>query len=149
VEVTSGAPGLTFRDEDEAAAFARLLREAIRRGWGVHHLEPPWLLAAVSRDLSAAVRATTSPASAQASPGRGPVRAAPGDSAACSDQPDRLTVEVAARLAEVHPRTVRKWIARGAVLSVRGPRGAHLVDAGSLVAVISRRREGSDERKAA
>lgn len=149
MEVTRGAPGLTFRDEDEAAAFARQLREAIRRGWGVHHLEPPWLLAAASRDLSTAVRATTGPASALASPGRGPVRAAPGDSAARSDEPDRLTVEVAARLAEVHPRTVRKWIARGAVLAVRGPRGAHLVDAGSLVAVISRRREGTSERKAA
>jgi len=57
-----------------------------------------------------------------------------------------LTVEVAAKLADVHPRTVRKWLTRGAVQSARGPRGAHLVDAGSLAAMISRRRKGDDEQ---
>jgi hypothetical protein len=146
VEVTSGAPGLTFRDEGEAAAFADQLGEAIRRGWAVRQLEPPWLLAAARQGLSVALGAARGRSSAQVIAGRGPVRAAHGGPAPRSYQPDTLTTEIAARLAEVHPRTVRKWIARGTVQSVRGPGGAHQVDAGSLAVMISRRRKEDDER---
>ena len=145
MQVTAGAPGIGFRDEAEAAQFAEQLREAIRRGWGVHRLEPPWLLDAARRGLDASLGATRGRMSSQVTAGCGPDPAAPGGPAQRSYQPERLTVEVAARLAEVHPRTVRKWLTRGAVQSARGPRGEHLVDAGSLVAKISRSRKEHDE----
>jgi hypothetical protein len=146
VEITTGSLVIAFRDEGEAAAFADQLGEAIRRGWAVHRLQPPRLLAAARQGLRTALGAAGGRASAQAAGGGGPAGAAPGGPAARSYQPDTLTTEIAARLAEVHPRTVRKWIAEGAVQSVRGPRGAHQVDAGSLAVMISRRRKEHDEQ---
>ena len=150
MEVTNGAPGLSFRDEAEAATFARLLGEAIWRGWKVRQAEPPRLLADVRKDLDAALRAGRGRMDSQATSRSGPVQAAPGQLPPSSDQPVTLIgTEMAARLANVHPRTVRKWIKRGLVDARPGPRGAHLVDVATLAMQISRNRKGDDEREAA
>lgn len=150
MEVTSGAPAITFRDEGEAAAFARQLREALKLAYGVRHAELPYLLRAARDGLNAAFGATEGRLYPQADARRGPSGAALSHDARRSYEPVRLTVEEAARLAEVHPRTVRKWITGRDIEAVRGPRGAHLVDVSSLTAkIISRRRKEDDESKAA
>jgi hypothetical protein len=150
VDVTSGAPSLTFRDEGEAADFARQLREALKLGYTVRGNHPPRLLRAARDGLSAAFGATGGRTYPQADARRGPSGAAPARDVRLSYEPAMLTVKEASRLAEVHPRTVRKWIERRHVEARRGPGGAHQVDMGSLTAkIISRRRKGNDESRAA
>ena len=147
MEVTSGAPGLSFRDEAEARKFARELGEAIRFGYLVRRAEPPWLLNAAYKDLGARLGAAEGRTDPQVSLGSGPVQAAPAHIAASSHQPGTLIgTEMAARLASVHPRTIRKWIEKRRIDAVKGPRGEHLVDAGSLAMQMSRIRKENDER---
>lgn len=149
MEVHRGGVVVTFNDEGEAAAFARQFREALRLAYGVRHAELPYLLRAVRDGLNAASGATEGRMYPQAGARRGPSGAAPGHDARRSYEPVRLTVEEAARLAEVHPRTVRKWITGRDIEAVRGPGGAHLVDMGSLTAkIISRRRKDGDSKAA-
>jgi hypothetical protein len=140
MQVTSGGFGLTFRDEGEAADFARQLGDALRRGWGIHQAEPPLVLKTAWRDLDAALRAGWGRTNAQVNASRGPIGAAPGGIAPSSEQPDTLGTELAAKLANVHPRTLRKWIKGRLVEARRGPRGAYQVDVASLAAQISRSR---------
>jgi hypothetical protein len=147
VEVTSGAPGLTFQDEAEARRFARELDEAIKFGYRLRRAEPPWLLNTARKGLDARLGAARGRTDSQVSRHIGPVQAAPGQIAASSDQPDTLVgTEMAARIARVDPRTVRKWIDKRLIDAVRGPRGEHLVEVGSLHMQISRSRKGDDER---
>jgi hypothetical protein len=147
MEVSGSAAAITFGSEGEAAAFARQFREALHLAYGVHRAEPPYLLRAARDGLNATVGADGGRAYPQAGAGRGPSGAAPGHDPRSSYQPALLTVQEAARLAEVDPRTLRKWIERRQVEACRGPGGAHQVDMGSLVAkIIIRRRNGNDEQ---
>ena len=145
MEVSSGGPAITFRDEGEAAAFARQLAEAIKLGYRVRRAEPPRLLSTVRKDLAAALASARFPLDTQVSPYGGSAEAEAGLIAPPSDQPDMLGTELAARLANVTPRTVRTWIRERRVEARRGPRGVLLVDLASLAAEISRRRAGSED----
>lgn len=146
MQVTTGAPCLAFRDEGEAAAFARLFREALTLAYGVRRAEVPYLLRVARDGLNASFGATEGDIYAQLSGLSSPSGAAPAAGEPRSYEPVRLKVKEAARLAEVHPRTVSKWIKARQVEAVADPRGAQLVDVSSLVAkIISRRREGDDE----
>lgn len=135
MHVSSRGPSLDFRDEDEAEAFANHLDTMIRLAYRARDVEPPWVVRA-ARDslLNAGYGADRGRMNAQVTGRRGPSEAAPGHDGPLSDQPARLTVSVneAATLGDVHARTVRKWIACGAVEAVRGPRGTYRVDMGSL-----------------
>lgn len=146
MHVTSGAPCLTFRDEGEAAAFARLFREALNLAYGVRRAEVPYLLRTARDGLNASFGATRGNIYAQFNGPSGPSGAAPAHDRPRSYEPVRLKVKEAARLAEVHPRTVGKWIERRQVEAVPGPRGSYLVDVGSLTAkIISRSRKDGGE----
>lgn len=149
MEFTSRGPSLDFRDDDEAEAFGYQIATAIKLAYDVRDAAVPSLLRAARDylvpDASGAMRGNVNP---QVIAPRGPSKVAPGHDVPRSDQVG-VTVNEAARLARVHPRTVRKWLEAHRVDSVRSPRGVQLVDWGSLAAEITRRQKETDDRKAA
>jgi hypothetical protein len=134
-------------DEAEAGALARQVAEAVRLAYTARGRPPPHLLLEVARSLRGAARGRVAPLASTPSglPG-GPEVAF----LSSSDQPaTTLGTDEAARLGEVHPRTIRKWIQRGRVQARRGPRGDLRVDIASLAAYLSERRKEHENRKAA
>jgi hypothetical protein len=126
-------------DEHETALLGRQLADAVKL-WHARGSGAPAFLEAFSGRVNTAVRAAKGRTSEQVKSGRGPGEAAPGRFPPCSDEPVRMTTKEAAVLAEVDPRTMRKWIEGGAVEADRGPRGAHRVDMSSLVVWLSQHR---------
>jgi hypothetical protein len=153
VRVSSRGPSLDFRDDEEAEAFAHHLAVMARVTYEARGAAVPRIVRAARDSLNAAgYRASRGQGNTQAKSRRGPPEAALGHDAPCSEQPARLTVSVneAAMLGEVCPRTVRKWITSREIEAVRGPRGAWRVDLGSLATKIGqRRRDEPDEHEAA
>jgi hypothetical protein len=146
--VFSGPVVITLTLE-EAEAVGRELAETLRLAHRARGQVPPARLTAFSDRLNAAAKAAKGRASAQASTGTGLVGGRCGPSLPVSDQPATLTVAQAAVLAEVDPRTVRKWIARRQVEAARGPGGAYEVDIASIALRVSERRRDDSYLKAA
>ena len=140
MEVLSG-PVVIVLSQDEAEALGGELAEALRIAHRARGQHPPARLEAFSGRLNAAARAARGQVPGQASGGPGPARGRSARPLPASDQPATLTVAQAAVLAEVDPRTVRKWLARRQVEAARGPKGAYRVDIASLAAWISQRRK--------
>lgn len=51
-------------------------------------------------------------------------------------QPDHLTVEEAAELARVTPKTLRRWIAKGDLLATKTPGGKYRIHEDNLKDVL-------------
>jgi hypothetical protein len=148
VAVFSGPVVITL-PADEAEAVGRELAETLRLAHRARGQMPPARLTAFSDRLNAAARAASGRVSAQASTATGPPAGRCGAPLPVSDQPVTLTVAQAAVLAEVDPRTVRKWIARRQVEAARGPGGGYEVDIASLALRVSERRKEDSYPKAA
>jgi hypothetical protein len=148
VDVLSG-PVVLVLGQDEATALGRQLAETLRLAYRSRGQMPPSLLTAFADRLSTAARAARGQVPAQVTAGGGPGKGRSGPPLPVSEQPATLTVDQAAVLAEVDPRTVRKWIARREVEAARGPRGAYRVDIASLGLWISEHRKGDCYPKAA
>ena len=148
MEVLSG-PVVIYLSQDEAAALGRDLAQVLRLAHGTRGQAPPALLEAFSGRLNAVARAARGRDQGQVSVPRGLPQGRSAPPLPPSEQPARLTVAQAATLAEVDPRTMRKWIQRRHVDACRGPRGALLVDIASLAAWISQRRKEERHREAA
>lgn len=141
MEVTSGAPGITFRDEGEAALFADKLAEALKLGYGVRRAEPPWILRTAGDKLSAALGGSARfRKDAQVSARRGTGEFRDGPSSPLSDQPVRLSIREAAQLAQVSEGLMRRLCRRKDVQASGGNGSPWVVDIASLAAWISRRR---------
>jgi excisionase family DNA binding protein len=107
----------------------------------------PLMLRTFADQMNAAVRATRGTANAQVTPPGCPVRGNGIPTLSCSDEPDTLmSVDAAAELAEVHPRTVYKWVQRGHVQAWQDPRNGEplRVDIASLWVYIGQRRREHD-----
>lgn len=142
MHVTRGAPGLGFRDDAEAEAWTRQLGQAIQLGWRVRRAAPPSLLDASYQGLKASFMSANVRVNEQVRPGSGLIEADIALAGPCSEEPDMLGTELAARLAGVDPRTMRRWIKDGLVEASRGPRREHRVNLASLTARIQREPEG-------
>lgn len=147
MEVLSG-PVVVTLSQDDAATLGGQLAEALKLAYRARGQMPPSLLTAFSDRLNVAARAVRGQFPPQASMGRGPSGGQCGPPLPVSDQPATLTVALAAALAEVDPRTVRKWIARREVDASRGPRGAWRVDIASLASWINARRKETELKAA-
>lgn len=134
---------------EEAEDVGRELAELLRLSYRARGQLAPARLVAFSDGLNAAARATRGRASGQVSRGGGPAGGRSASLLPVLEQPAVLTVAQAAVLAEVDPRTVRKWIARRQVEAARGPAGAYGVDIASLALWISERRKRDCYPKAA
>lgn len=149
MEVTSGTPAITFRDEGEAAAYARQLVEAIRLGYVTRGTHPPLLLLESASGLNRLIRGSAGGSGQTASsvplPGTSEPASSP-DPQPCN-QPV-LTAKEAARYAEVSAEYLTRICRRG----VLGPRtrkvkGKWSVDSRELAAwcEAGRRKENTQE----
>jgi len=149
VEVTAGTPVITFRDEGEAAAFARQLVEVIRLGYVARGAHPPLLLLEGAERLSSAVRGSDGGSGQTGRSAQVPGTSEPGglpDPPAC--RKPVLTATEAARYAEVSTEYLTR-ICRGGVLGprTRKVKGQWSVDSRELAAwcEATRRKENTQK----
>jgi hypothetical protein len=139
-------------DGHDCEILARQLIEAIRLGYTARSRPPPERLLDLANQVSAAARSSAQfRASAQVSgaPGTGKFCGAP-VSPGSDQEPATLTVQEAAKRAEVSEGFMRRSCRRGDVAASRHHQGAWAIDTGSLDAWSSRRRKDQDRtRKAA
>ncbi len=151
MEVTGGTPAITFRDEGEAAAYARQLVEAIRFGYVARGTHPPLMLLESANGLNRLIRGSVGGSGHTASSAPVPGTSEPANSPdpQLCDQPV-LTAKEAARYAEVSAEYATRIFRRGDL----GPRtrkvnGMWSVDSRELAAWCEARRRKENSQEAA